>query len=581
MRHLLSIIVMFACVGICRAQYENSSWEKRIGHGKDSIESYRALTVWTKYTGDNSNIAYEHPQDFLHPNAFDEYPRTWNAECYKAWQTLVDYAPHSLFSLYASGAGGDMLRYLLHTEQDPAIKLIYFDDLVRISEFRVDNLKELNSIRPNDFGPQKKSSLADVKVWLAHYYFTEGKNLPKTVYSPEKAYTYFVDAMKEVRGQKDLSGTEVEDYLVVEYFNACKDLYLSNEDKYLEQFLQDFLDLSNTCKRLYETANDITDPTLSEQQFNKYFNTYHNVRNMLLETKANDRANIEKHFKSTFEANKNNQKYLSNALDLMMQFDCVPMPDTNSPVDNYARQAYKNNSDLTYYGAIAYALLQKKLATEEMDSVKRVAYRHEMRDAFDKALSLTKNNSQKAEVNFIIAQALSSPLDPMFENDRNEIEKWEADQMGVINYCELAIDNDPDHYGAAANLLIERTYSRLGNAYYKIMRENNIEDRRQALELYNNCITYANQASAEAERSYNAKIFDQGGQNMPTIQTNAQQLAQQPHTIAQSLSGTIRNYEAQMKKRKTGPSAAQLEQLRKYNEYMARKKAEADFWAGK
>ena len=209
---------------------------------------------------------------------------------------------------------------------------------------------------------------------------------------------------------------------------------------------------------------------------------------------------------------------------------------------------------------------------------KRVELRKKMLEAFQKALTLTKTNKEKAEVSFIIAQALSRPLDEMFENDRTEIEKWEADQQGVIKYCEDAIDMDPDHYGACASYKIMQTYRRIANAYYKVMGENNINDRKQCLELYKKCIDYGNETVREAERSYKNKIYEQSGTNMASYQEWAVRDAQQPSTIASSLSKTI----SKMEKRNVELTPSeQQERLRKYNEYMAKKKAEEDFWKGK
>lgn len=589
MRHLIVLVLCFFSVSVCHAQYEHTSWQQRMGTGKDSVENMKALMVWTPASNANGQNAAAESNAISNalllgeeaPKPFgEEYPRTWNDSCYRAWRILVDGAPFCAFSLYEFGNGGDMLRYLLQKEQDQAIKLTYFDDLMYICDFRINNLNALNGLP--DYGPAKKSSLADVKTWKAHYYYTEGKNISPKVYDKDSAYHYFVDAMKSVREQTSVSGTEVEPYLIEEYFNSCKDLYVVDTDKYIEQFLQDYLDLSSTCKKLYETANEIADVEKSNQQFNKYFNTSLVVNGLMTESGANDAKSIDKHFKATLEEHREDYDYINRALALMMQFNDLPEMDMKKAVDEYARIAYQNPSSMNYYSAIAYALLMKKEVDELFgDEQKRTELRKSMLDAFNKALSLTKTNKEKAEVSWIIAQSLFRPLDEMLENDRSEVEKWEADQMGVISNCETAINLDPDHYAACASYRIMMTYRRIANAYYKIMREGDINDRKHCLELYKTVIDYGNATVQEAERSYNNKIFEQGGTNMASFQEWAVRDAQQPSTIAQNLSKTISNYDAQIKKRKTGLTPAQQEQLRKYNEYMARKKAEEDFWKGK
>ncbi len=297
---------------------------------------------------------------------------------------------------------------------------------------------------------------------------------------------------------------------------------------------------------------------------------------------TSDHPDVNRYFKTNLDAHRNDLPYINCALAIMIQYGILPEKGSIKTVDEYARIAYANPSEMNYYSAIAYGLLMKKEA-DELDKEKvqeRTDLRKKMHEAFQKAFAMTKSNKEKAELSFIVAQGLSCRLDDRFENDRTEIEKWEADQQGVIKYCEDAIDMDPDHYSACANYKIMQTYLRIANAYYKDMGDNNIYDRKLCLELYIQVIEYGNDTFREADRLSKKNIQEQNGVKMASYMEWAGRDAQQPSAIANSLMRIISNYEVQMEKRNVGLTPAQQEQLRRYNEYKAKKKAEEEFWRG-
>lgn len=570
-----AVLAMAAMAALpLQAQYEGTTWMQRLGHGKDSLQNYADQIVWSNYSSANSQVAYQHSNDM-------KVDRTWDSQSYRSWYNLTHgSASMSIFSLYSSGGGADMLRYLLDREPDSAIKKIYFDDLIWLSDFRIDNLDALNSLP--DYGPPTKSTLADVKVWKAHYYYTEGKRLPSQCYDKKKARELYADAMKAVRDQRSVTGTEVEDYLIYEYYNACEELYLSDPDKYLETFLMDNLNCTFTCRRLYETANAISDPEKAEQQFNRYYNVYVNVSQRFAKTGAGERQKIEAHYRAVLPERKSDAASMNRAIMLMILYKCLPSVDQPSVIEKYAEEAYKDKEKLTYFTALAYALTLKCRADEAMGGEQRQALRQQMLTAFQEANTLAGDRKKaRAEVCFQIAQALNQPLDSMYANNREEIDKWGQDMDGVMKYYTDAMTIDPDHYTVAANFNMELAYRRLAVAYYNVRGDKDASVRRYVIELTTKAIDHANKTIAEAESAYKRHIYEQDDMNMASYQRNAAANAELPQKLQAACQSWIRQWENSVKPTRTRVNPQYEEQMRKYNEWLARKKAEEAFWRGK
>lgn len=614
---LFSTMLLLLCPTMVFAQYENIGWKERLGFkgddkkDKNYDKNMEAQQVWTPFLRTNGTIAFEHPCDAQNPNAFDEYPRTWNDTCYRAWVRLIDKAPFSQFSLYASGGAGDMLRYLMHKEEDPAVKMIYFQDLIMLSDLRIKNLQAINSIPFNTvingekemFGPQTKSSLADVKTWKAHYYYTEGKKIPSTGYNKELAYKYFVDAMTEVRNQKADGTSELEPYLIEEYFRACNELYMSNKDKYRVQYLTDYLDCSNTIQSLCEGAKRFENKEQASGEYFRWFNIIdQSIKPLFDMSFAGNPDSLDHYFKGKYDIYKDSIGYVNNAIELMMRNGCMPMAEKSRCIEKYAEIAYNNPSTLTYYGALAYGLKMNKDAADAgmmKDSVKRETCRIEMKKAFDKAVSLAKNNSEKAEVNYQIGMALNQKLDESladilsFEEYDAEVERWKNDMEGVLAYLNNAIDLDPDHYAVAANFEMEMVHLRIANAYSSEKffdphtTEQRFSIRKDALQHANDAVTCCNEALREFTKTESNYVFTQGGTYVRQLAQNAELNGQNASRMAQSLQKSVSNYQKAYadadKKRKAAGANSAFEKwhISTYHPYLTKKGKEQAFFTGK
>lgn len=540
---ILLLILLILCGGLqSYAQSENTKWFNRIGHGRDSLANIENINIWNRYASANQEIAQKNDKDMT-------VERTWDFEVYRAWYRLTHgSARFSFFNLYASGLGGDMLRYLMYHEKDAAAKLTYFDDLMWLCDFRIQHLDELNSLPPppSDYGPLTRSTLGDVKTWKAHFYYTEGRTLPPTVYDKLTAYNLFADAMKTVRQQKSVNGTEVEPYLLREYFNACYDLYKSDPERYKVQFLSDYLDCASTCKRLYEEAK-------TEQEFGYYYNIFYSnggIKTIFKDTGVANPDSLDAYFRRHFEANKHDLDYVNTAIALMVQNGCIPSIDANMCVEQYAEVAYAHPEKMNYFSALAYGMKMNKEAVFLTDSAARHQKRIEMRTAFEKAFEYAPTNSDKAEVSLQIGKALNQELDETLAGNVDEVERWESDMIGVIKYYEDAITYDADHYAVVANYNLGLVYRIIATDLGKVWkitpkedREKRYNIRKKQVENAKKSIEYFKKVNPEAVKSSENHVYEQDGCFLNDYVNNAQSKGINTTNYANGLQNEVKKYE--------------------------------------
>lgn len=540
-RFLLLTLTLFSCLINVRAQYENTTWMQRMGHGKDSVMNMESQMQWSAYLNANKDTAVLEDQ-------------TWDDKAYRAWHRLITKAPYSQFSLYASGGAGDMLRYLIRKEPDRAVKLIYFQDLMEMCELRIKNLDAINSIP--DFGPDKKSTLGDVKTWKAYYYFTTGKEVP--LYSAEKAYDYFVDAMKTVREMKSVEGTEVKGYLLWNYYSACKELYLSDNDKYMEQFLQDYIDCTETCNKMTKFGYDSPDTVAGKEIIKEYYNnTYLPIVHDFSKVGVGKKQNLYKYYSSRFEANKDNAAFLEQAIRLMAEsssLDSSACEEFDDMYYKFCRTSYRIKP--SYQNCIGYAR-----ECEKND------LREDMRDCYKKAVELADNDEQRALICYRIAKSLRTRKpsekdsiysggenDPMFKED---FDKWTKNTNAALNFYEELVKKYKNTLVNSNNLALNRIlvdcYWDMGTIHVLL-----VTTAPKLIAHLKYIEEYTNLAVKTDPVYVNASM--------------AGALAKRRSNIAQYHTA-IAKYEHN--------KAAYAKAKAEHDAYEAKKKAEADFWAGK
>lgn len=529
-RYILVCLILFACACTSAyAQYEGTSWEQRLGSKKDYDRNHADFLIWnntyvmhmdTLFREMNANSDYANKMDY------EKYHRTWNTTgSYKVWKNLTASAPYVDFRLFHPDYGADMLCYLIRTEQDQAVKALYFDELTRLSQFRIDHLDSINALtEAQDAGIVKKSTLADVKAWRAHFYFTEGKNIHERIYNKEQAYQYYKDAMEEVRSQQSVSGTEVEPYLIDEYFASCQDLYEVDNDKYLEQFLQDYLDMTSTCKRLYETASEEKDSVAASGRFYNYYNVYLILKEKFDASGASGQSMIERYYRTRLDEHKEDVGYLNNALSILMQYKCLPNIDMPSISEKYAQLAYPHEAARTRFTAIAYALLKKKESDDTFgDEEQRLALRQEMSDAFAEAERLSETDADKAYIAYLVGRSLVEELPAEYNTMIDEIKKWASNTQGAVINLEKAREIDRGHFGVAASRYAGDALYPVLRRYYEYiyaMPDHGIKDKslrgtyEEMIELGNQILAYYGQINDDAHYAWDNKIYEQDGINI-------------------------------------------------------------------
>lgn len=300
------------------AQYEGSTLDERIGGSEEHIKEVRG---WITLFGDECQA------------------QNW-IEAYPHWKKIISDCPVCRLDIYSQGAY--MLSQLITAEQDATQKALYFNELMGLYDTRLANLAALNSWQTKD---KNKSTEGDVKILKAYYYCLHGPHC-NTDYSIIEAYNMFSDAIETVRTK---GGKDVPYYALDTYMRVSHLLYKSNNEKYREQFLQDYLSCREVCEIMLETAKAETDVARAQKIVDAYDPVLQLCDALFAESGAGDREQIIAIFTPKVEQNKDNIAYLKKALTLMADNSC---DDTDC---YYAAAEYAFQLEPTYESAIGTA----------------------------------------------------------------------------------------------------------------------------------------------------------------------------------------------------------------------------------
>ena len=174
----------------------------RYGHGEDSIECLRNISIYTEYV------------------KTENYLEAYNG----GWKDVFRDAPLAQSSTYTNGV--KILRWLYQNETDATKKAQYSAELMEVYEQRLKYLDELNKLVKN---PTTK---AEVMGLYAHDYISYN---PK----PELQKAY-----KMLREAVDLGKGETTYYVLGDLMRISSQRYKSNKDT-RDDLLQDYLDCAN------------------------------------------------------------------------------------------------------------------------------------------------------------------------------------------------------------------------------------------------------------------------------------------------------------------------------------------------
>lgn len=400
----ISLVVLLFISVVAMAQYEKTTVKDRLGSGR---EGEKNLTIYNQYV--------------------EAYTKQNWKDCYRPWRELMDRAPYCTFNLSYYGSGGYVIRELIKQEPDSIHKYMYFKDLMRMMDFAIKNYKSLNSVEPEQ---HKNVTYTKSKLlcWKAHFYYEEGKNIPEKAYKKDVAYQNYVDAFKELRSQNLVADAqndmEIINYMT-EYYKTCEDLYLTDKDKYLEQFLTDYVSCLETCDKmmgLYQESDSMLYAYAAAVR--------NNVQVFFQQTGAGATDNLVKFYTPRVQENKKNIDFLNNAVHLMFANNCI-----GEEVFYDACEA-ANMIKPNYENCIGMGLLTLNVE-EDRDAAK---------EYFDKARGLAQTANEHYLASKFTADAVGKTPQPQ-RNDGEDnaslnarLEQWRNLLRGALIYYNEALD---------------------------------------------------------------------------------------------------------------------------------------------
>ncbi len=339
------------------AQYEGTSLDDRIGHGEDSLNTRRNLSMFNM---DISN------------NQF--------TEAYEVWKPIMEMAPFANLRIYTDGSY--MLQTLITQEKDPALKKQYFDELMHLYDLRLQNLAGLNSFAKAHL----QATEGDVVYPKAYCYAVYGPQADPEGYTIDNAYSHFATANRLL---EQTGGREVKGYMLDIFFRISYAKYQADNNGFREQFLQDYLDSKELCEKMLQMAKEESDPERAARIAAEYDQPLNNIEGIFAQSRAADREQIIAIFGPKIEANKDNLAYLKSALTLMAANDC-----DDDPV-YYRAAEYAYNIQPTYESAIGTAQKYYK----EGRNAESVRY-------YNDAIELCQSEAQKGIIALRVAAAM-------------------------------------------------------------------------------------------------------------------------------------------------------------------------------
>lgn len=364
---------------------KTNNWQYRLGKNKrDSTEAY------------NWGIQFVKGWRQIYNNKISstEFRVEDCKPMYRPWKQLMELAPYSITNLWNTGAGFLILKNLLEHEPDDVMKYVYFKDIMSAHQFRIKNYKKLNAIPEDDGTPRIPLSLGSALMWKAHDYHTEGmKYLPQTVYRPDSAYQYFVKAFAQIRKESVGTENEINPGYLQEYFEACRDLYMTDKEKYMEQFLTDYTTCLETCDKMMAVYANGVDSV----KWGYYAGARNNTQVWFNQTGAGSAANQEAYFGPRLDDMKDDYTKLKNAVHLMMTNDSML---SSNVFYKACRYSYKQHPD--FENCIGMAQMAKNQLEDRDEALKY----------FNEAEKLAENPSQKFVTSAQVGLALMSEPRP-------------------------------------------------------------------------------------------------------------------------------------------------------------------------
>ena len=259
----LSATAVFAQKGV-----EDGS---RFGHGQDSLNCLKNISVYTEYVKTNNF------KDAITP-----------------WKAVFDEAPLAQVGTYTNGA--KILRALIATEKDGAKQKEYFNLLMKIHDQRIQYLDGLNRLVKT---PARKGDIIGAK---AHDYFSMGGQ------DNNEAYAMFAEAVEAEK-------SNLPYYVLMEFVESSAKKVKADE-AHKEQFVQDYIAASGYANEAFKAAT-------KESAKKNYQMAKENIDAHFINSGVATCDNLQAIYAPKVEENKTNLDYLKSVMKVMKMLGCT------------------------------------------------------------------------------------------------------------------------------------------------------------------------------------------------------------------------------------------------------------------
>lgn len=267
---MVTALFALSCATAAFAQ-TGASDGSRFGHGQDSLNCLKNISIYTEYVKTNNF-----------------------KDAYTPWKAVFDEAPWAQVATYTNGA--KILRALIAQEKDAAKQKEYFDQLIKVHDQRIQYLEQLNSLVRN------KTTKGDILGNKAHDYFTMGGQ------DINAAYDIFAEA---VAAEKH----NLPYYVLMEFIDASAQKMKADES-HKEQFIQDYIATSGYADEAFKAAT-------KESAKKNYKTAKDNIDAHFINSGVATCDNLQAIYAPKVETNKTNLDYLKQVISVMQMLGCT------------------------------------------------------------------------------------------------------------------------------------------------------------------------------------------------------------------------------------------------------------------
>lgn len=268
------ILAIALAMGVANVSAQKGADDgSRFGHGTDSINCLKNLSIYTEYVKTNNF-----------------------KDAYLPWKAAFTECPTAQVSTYTNGA--KILRWFIQSEKDAAKRKAYVDELMQVYDQRIKHLDALNQLVRK---PTSEGSILGLK---AHDYITLSANPDLN-----KAYDMLGKAIAAEKGETD--------YYVLQDFMDISARKFKKDENHREQFIQDYLTASAYADEAYKANAE------NKQMHQLLKVTKENIDAFFINSGAADCASLQKIYAPKVEQNKTNVEYLKQVISVMRMLKCT------------------------------------------------------------------------------------------------------------------------------------------------------------------------------------------------------------------------------------------------------------------